>query len=103
MGANAGKWVQACKNGCKIFTHFFLKKCLTTGPGLCYNLIRKKRKGNTKMMMKIEKSWPSPEMKNDLYAEGYRFIVRGDDHIVDGTDPWSGMPNTSNNLYAFDN
>ena len=55
------------------------------------------------MMMKIEKSWPTPEMKNSLYAEGYRFIVRGDDHIVDGTDPWSGMPNTSNNLYAFDN
>ena len=86
-----------------LFLLIFFKKVLDNWPGVCYNLIRKKRKGNTKMMMKIEKSWPSPEMKNNLYAEGYRFIVRGDDHIVDGTDPWSGMPNTSNNLYAFDN
>jgi hypothetical protein len=96
MGASLQKWVQN-------FYPFFFEKVLDNWPGVCYNLIRKKRKGNTKMMMKIEKSWPSPEMKNDLYAEGYRFIVRGDDHIVDGTDPWSGMPNTSNNLYAFDN
>ena len=43
------------------------------------------------------------EENNAMIAKGYKFAVDGDEHIVGGTDPWSGMPNTACNLYLFDN
>lgn len=53
------------------------------------------------MMTKINKSFINAEEKNNLYKVGYRYIVEGDRRILDSTDPWSGMPNTTNNIYAF--
>jgi hypothetical protein len=53
------------------------------------------------MMTKINKSFVNAEEKNDLYKAGYRYIVEGDYRTLDSTDPWSGMPNTTNNIYAF--
>lgn len=53
------------------------------------------------MMTKINKSFVIAEEKNDLYKAGYRYIVEGDYRTLDSTDPWSGMPNTTNNIYAF--
>lgn len=53
------------------------------------------------MMMKINKRYITAEEKNDLYKTGYRYIVEGDFETLDTTDPWSGMPNTTNNIYAF--
>ncbi len=52
-------------------------------------------------MMKINKQFINAEAKNDLYKAGYRYIVEGDFKILDTIDPWSGMPNTTNNIYAF--
>ena len=53
------------------------------------------------MKLKINKMSIGPEEKNELYAQGYRYLVDGDYAISSGTDPWSGMPNTTNNVYAF--
>lgn len=53
------------------------------------------------MMTKINKEFLTAEMKNELYKAGFRFCVKGDYAIAEGTDPWSGMPNTTNNYYAF--
>ena len=53
------------------------------------------------MMTKIEKSFLTAEEKNNLYKAGYRYIVKGDHRTIDSIDPWSGMPNTTNNIYAF--
>lgn len=52
-------------------------------------------------MKKINKTCVSAEEKNALYKAGYRYIAEGDYRITKGTDPWSGMPNTTNNIYAF--
>lgn len=46
--------------------------------------------------------WLKAEVLNTAYAEGYRFMCDGDYAITDGTDPWSGMPNTTQNAYFFD-
>lgn len=53
------------------------------------------------MTTKINKSFVNAEEKNDLYKAGYRYIVEGDYRTLNSTDPWSGMPNTTNNIYAF--
>lgn len=53
------------------------------------------------MMTKINKSFVNAEEKNNLYKAGYRYIVEGDYRTLDSTNPWSGMPNTTNNIYAF--
>ena len=53
------------------------------------------------MTTKINKSFVNAEEKNNLYKAGYRYIVEGDYKILDSTDPWSGMPSTTNNIYAF--
>lgn len=53
------------------------------------------------MMTKIEKDFLRAEEKNELYKAGYRYIVKGDYKALDSIDPWSGMPNTTNNIYAF--
>lgn len=53
------------------------------------------------MKKMIKKSYIGPDMKNELYAEGYRYLVDGDYKTLDTIDPWSGMPNTTNNIYAF--
>lgn len=53
------------------------------------------------MMIKIEQSYIGPEKRNELYAQGYRYIVDGDYQTLNTTDPWSGMPDTTNNVYAF--
>lgn len=55
------------------------------------------------MRTKINDTVASPEELNELYAKGYRYIVDGDYQMLDSIDPWSGMPNIDNNLYAFDN
>ena len=55
------------------------------------------------MMMKIEKSYLKAEELNNLFEMGYRFVVRGDFKTLDNDDPWSGMPEVTNNYYAFDN
>lgn len=41
------------------------------------------------------------ELKNSLYAEGFRYLCEGDYRTLGSTDPWSGMPNTACNLYFF--
>ena len=53
------------------------------------------------MMTKIYKSHINAESKNDLYKAGYRYIVECDYRTLETTDPWSGMPNTTNNICAF--
>lgn len=53
------------------------------------------------MILKIEKDFLRAEEKNELYKAGYRYIVEGDYKVLDSIDPWSGMPNTTNNIYAF--
>lgn len=53
------------------------------------------------MMTKINEEVLRAETKNELYKAGFRFCVKGDYTIAEGTDPWSGMPNTTNNYYAF--
>ena len=53
------------------------------------------------MKTKINKSFLQAEDKNNLYEAGYRYIVQGDYKILDSIDPWSGMPNVTNNIYAF--
>jgi len=55
------------------------------------------------MMTKIYDNYANAEMLNELYNLGFRYITDGDYKIAEGTDPWSGMPNTTHNLYAFDN
>ena len=47
--------------------------------------------------------WLKAEVLNTAYAEGYRFMCDGDYAITNGIDPWSGMPNTTQNAYFFDN
>ena len=43
------------------------------------------------------------KLTNEMYARGFRFYCEGDYEVLDSTDPWSGMPNTTHNLYFFDN
>ena len=52
-------------------------------------------------MIKINKDFVTPEEKNNMYEIGYRYMVEGDYRIVGGIDPWNGMPNVTNNIYAF--
>ena len=53
------------------------------------------------MMIKISKKFVDAEEKNDLYKAGYRYLVEGDYETLGTRDPWSGMPDTTNNIYAF--
>ena len=53
------------------------------------------------MRYRLDTKYIGPDTKNDLYKKGYRFIVNGDYRILDTIDPWSGMPDTTNNVYAF--
>ena len=53
------------------------------------------------MMTKIYQNYVSAEEKNSLYKAGYRYIVEGDYKVLSSIDPWSGMPETTNNVYAF--
>ena len=53
------------------------------------------------MMTKIDKKFVIAEELNDLYKAGYRYTVEGDYKTLGTTDPWSGMPDTTNNIYAF--
>lgn len=56
-----------------------------------------------KKMIKNESAkWLSAKTLNTAYAEGYRFVCDGDYETTDSTDPWSGMPNTTQNVYFFD-
>lgn len=55
------------------------------------------------MKKKIEDTYATAELLNELYNLGYRYITEGDYATLDTFDPWSGMPNTTNNIYAFDN
>ena len=55
------------------------------------------------MRMKIDKCFATPELLNQLYNLGYRFITDGDYKITDSIEPQSGMPRVDNRLYAFDN
>lgn len=52
--------------------------------------------------MKIQiNEYPSAEEFNELYANGYRYHVKGDSHPSHVLDPWSGMPGEDFNRYAF--
>ncbi len=53
------------------------------------------------MMIKINKDFMTPEEKNNMYENGYRYMVEGDYRIVGGFDTWTGMPNVTNNIYVF--
>lgn len=55
-----------------------------------------------KMIEDKDVRWMRAELKNEAYAEGYRFMCNGDYDTTDGVDPWSGMPNTTQNAYFFD-
>ena len=55
-----------------------------------------------KMIENRDARWLNAEVKNAAYAEGYRFMCNGDYSMADGVDPWSGMPNTTQNTYFFD-
>lgn len=41
------------------------------------------------------------EEMNDLYKAGYRYLVQGDFKVLNRYDPWTGMPDVTENLYAF--
>lgn len=41
------------------------------------------------------------EELNKAYKEGFRFITEGNYRITKGTDPWSGMPNTAQDIFVF--
>ena len=41
------------------------------------------------------------EQNNKMLALGYKYKVEGDFAITSGTDPWSGMPNTTSNTHFF--
>lgn len=53
------------------------------------------------MITKINRSFVTAEEKNNLYKAGFRYIVEGDYRTLSTIDAWSGMPNTTNNIYAF--
>lgn len=52
-------------------------------------------------MMKKVGTIVKAETKNNLYKEGYRFLVDGDYRTKETIDPWSGMPDTERTWYAF--
>ena len=56
-----------------------------------------------KMIKDKDVRWLNAEIMNTAYAEGYRFMCNGDYATTGGTDSWSGMPNTTQNAYFFDN
>lgn len=56
-----------------------------------------------KMIKDRDVRWLKAEVLNTAYAEGYRFMCNGDYATTSGLDPWSGMPNTTQNAYFFDN
>ena len=47
--------------------------------------------------------WLAAEENNQAMEEGYKYFVRGDFETLDSTDPWSGMPNVTQNIHLFDN
>jgi len=55
------------------------------------------------MRLMIRTNYLSAEEKNNLYALGYRYYCDGNYRTLSTTDPWSGMPNTDNDTFAFDN
>lgn len=55
------------------------------------------------MRMMIDSSIGTPELLNELYSIGYRFITEGDYKITEFIEPKSGMPCVDYHLYAFDN
>lgn len=52
-------------------------------------------------MLKQSVSKLSPEDMNALYSLGYRYFCEGDYKELETIDPWSGMPDTTNNVYVF--
>lgn len=55
------------------------------------------------MKTMIAKSYLNANIYNELYAQGYRYLVEGDYKEMASLDPWSGMPMIDKNHYAFDN
>lgn len=56
-------------------------------------------------MVKIEDkgtNFLSAETKNEMYAKGYRFFCDGNYRESGGCDPWSGMPNTTSDVFFFE-
>lgn len=51
----------------------------------------------------IAKSYLDANTRNELYTQGYRYMVEGDYKEMASLDPWSGMPMIENNYYIFDN
>ena len=58
-----------------------------------------------KMIEKMNVRFCGPndaKVLNAAYAEGYRFMCNGDYATCDTIDPWSGMPDVTENAYFFD-
>lgn len=55
------------------------------------------------MRTMVQRFYENPYIKNDLYAQGYRYYCDGDFKLSSHFDPWSGMPNVDRNTYFFDN
>ena len=53
------------------------------------------------MIEKIITTYLTAAERNTLYKKGYRFFCKGDYKTLETTDPWSGMPNTTHNIYVF--
>lgn len=53
------------------------------------------------MEIVIEDTYVNAEKNNELFEMGFKFKVQGDWRIIEGTDPWSGMPNTTGNTHYF--
>ena len=41
------------------------------------------------------------EELNAAYEAGFRYMCEGNYRTTNGTDPWSGMPNTTSDVFAF--
>lgn len=53
------------------------------------------------MVKVINKNYIGAEFRNAMYAEGYRYYVRGNHRVLPTTDPWSGMPDVESDTVFF--
>lgn len=54
------------------------------------------------MRLKLETSNPSVDRLQELISNGFKYYLL-DTQLSNGTDPWSGMPNTKSSMFLFDN
>lgn len=53
------------------------------------------------MFKMVNENTATPATLNNAYAEGYRFYCEGNYRTLNTIDHWSGMPNTENDLFFF--